>query len=195
MMAAVWIFLFLIYITPLKMGVAVHWQSSQPVRIALGVTVWGVRIKREYAWPARLIGENAIKTDSTSAVSSFDGIKKRGRLILHFLWNILRSDHVRNWLMVEHVHVRVAIGFLEAAGCALMDALLKIVFALVRHMPGCDFKSCARFDGQSAVQGLCIVRLRLGNLLVASALGAAAYWVAGRKKKEEKKWSTIPLKI
>ena len=77
---------------------------------------------------------------------------------------------------------------------ALLDAAAISLMGTIRRLyPQGVFTCRAALHGPCALQGVCIVRLRMGNLLAAAAMGLMAYLVSG-KKKEERKWSVIPLK-
>lgn len=200
-MAFLWILLYCIWIAPLKIGVAVRWQSENPVEIRFGAMVWGFRIRRLFYWPGRMLLADTLENSAEGPqkeILSFIPREKKKRSIIHILRVALMSDHARRYLLrsIEdaQVHLDARIALADAAVCALISGSLNMLLGMIGAKKGWQLRVSPVFQGESQAKGACIVRLRLGNLLIAGLLGAAAYMLVKRKHKEENAWNDIPLK-
>lgn len=193
--------LFVIWCAPVKLGAALHAGDGEKGTLMLGVTVWGVRFLRKkrlsgYGKPRLSDGAEIQEGEMSGQEDDRLGVGMAARLVR----TMLISNRARKWFRrsasIEHLRLQVQVGFDDAAACALLDAALKgILGALHYRVPEGIFRSRVAMGHKSYVQGVCIVSIRLGNLLTAALMGALGYIASGKKRKEEKKWSIIPLKI
>ncbi len=173
--------LYLLLITPLRLGVWLHCEGVSP-GAAVGVRVWGapgrwrLTIGRgENGAPALLINGRAVRKTPQSRRK-----RKNARRVLYAL---LRADKARGLLLrgvqVELLTLRVQLGGGNAAAVALAAGALRAALCRVRRG---DVRVTPAFGGGSALRGVCIVSARLGMLLVCCAAGLLAYARAGKKE-------------
>ena len=203
--------LFIILIAPVKLGIRLRWQGGMHAEAALGVTMWGIRLQQTLHWPGtqdvkRMAGREMQKKDAAAnlqqTVEQAPGEKETDKAGIGWILRLIRtvaiSDRARRYFrrtsVLEQLQIHFRAACQDAALCALLDAAaISLMGALRRRYPAGIFTCRAALQGPCVLQGVCIVRLRMGNLLAAAAMGLIGYLVAG-KKKEEKKWSVIPLK-
>ncbi|MBE5777038.1 MAG: hypothetical protein E7326_05980 [Clostridiales bacterium] len=197
------IILFALWCAPVKLGAAFKWQSGDRGELMLGATLWGVRVARKLAWPEseRIAPEEGaqLQREAQEGRGGKEADRRGVSLLIRLIRTVLISNRARGWFVRcaknEHTHILVQVGFSDAAACALADAIVKALFGmLARRFPGGRFCSRAVLGQKSSVQGMCIVRIRLGNLFSAALLGALGYLASGKKHKEETVWSIIPSK-
>ena len=199
---------FVLWIAPVKMGAAVHWQEGVHARLALGVTCWGVRFSKQYLKPypsGRLEKHSEEHADSEALL--VEGKAEKGdaadssglRMLMRVLKTVLIGNRARQYFRrtshTEGLYLVFYTGTRDAAACALADAGIKTLLGILcTHMPNGRYDARAAGSEKAGIQGICIVSLRLGNLLIAALLGTMAYLVSGRRKKEERKWNIIPFR-
>lgn len=199
---------FVLCIAPMKMGAAVHWQEGENIRLALGVTCWGVRFSKRYLKPepvSKLEMQEQEPKDSEEL--QVDAQSEKGnaadskglRVLARMLRTMLIGNRARHYFRyishMEKLQILLQAGTRDAALCALADAGIKTALGILRtRLPAGYYTACAVPGEKAGIQALCIVKIRLGNLLIAVLLGTMAYFVSGRRKKEERKWNIIPFR-
>lgn len=205
------IVLFIVLIAPVKLGIRLRWQGQMKAELALGVMVWGIRLNRKLYWPeqrdvarmaARTVRGNDVSSNLQQKVEQTENDSMAESTGIGWILRLIRtmatSDHARAYFrrtsVLERLDIYFRAGCRDAAFCALLDAAAVTLMGMLRQrFPHAVFQCRAALNVHCALQGTCIVRLRMGNLLASAAMGLVAYLVTG-KKKEEKKWSVIPLK-
>ena len=175
--------LFLLLITPLRVGAAARWTGHAPT-LTVGVTVWGVRAQTEICF----------RRDEAGALLLTAGIGKKAIPLrlpgenagngLKALALLLRSNAdramLRNAVRVSALDVFLQIGGQNAAFIALAAGFLQ---ALNPLLPQANLVCRPSFGGETKAYLRCIAEARLGILLAA--------WLRWRKErragqKEEK---------
>ena len=188
MMAWLLIMLYLILIAPVQGGVILS-AGNGPVHGVIGAAVWGVIIQGRYSLLRDEEGQLRLE-------SSFRRKKRkhpkdrRQRLqkIFQVLRALLRANFARK-LLRQGLHLQCLNGdiFLhldDAAHTALVSSLLQALSGLSAKT---DIRIHPSFMGPSALRIKCIVRFRLGILLIACLMGLISYRLSG--KKEETAWN------
>lgn len=187
----VWIaiFLFLVWITPIRLGATVTYRSGAMARGHVGVTVWGFAVRMP--WKTLRDEKNKLqfcfdRQKESKKADDAAWMRRVFRMLRAVRMGNLSRRMLRKSLSIEAFSLRAKVNLPTAAAtacaCAALSAIAFKHPFRVRVLPD--------FSGQNALDGLCIIGFRLGNLLVACALGASAYRKAG---KEEKAWNIIPL--
>lgn len=171
--------LFLVLIAPVDLGAAVDWGAGG-LRLRLGVRVWGVRVQGEIV---RQPQGFALRLPGRTIRLAHSKRKRRGAVFFLRLW---KKTGAARRLLFRGVRVQGAgqmeLGGENAAHIAWWAGWGRCVCA---WLPGLRLQVVPRFDGgPSSFRGKCIVQTRLGILLAAWILGAAAL-----RKKEETPWS------
>ncbi len=187
----VWIaiFFFMLWITPIRMGATVTYRSGDTARGHFGVTIWGFAVRMPWKTLRDERGKLQFRFDRQRESQKADDaawIRRVLRMLRAVRMGNLTRRMLRKSLSIEAFSLRARVGAPSAAAtaylCAALSALAFKHPFRIRVLPD--------FSGRNALDGLCIIGFRLGNLLVACALGASAYRKAG---KEEKAWNIIPL--
>ena len=176
--------MFLLLITPVRLGAALRWEKGLP-RAAVGVMVWGVsgqvflRSGRDEKGKLRLTASVFGKETPVTP-----GKAKAGQG-LRALWLSLRSNGrlslLRYTVKIRVFDVSVRLGIEDAARAALAVGLIR---ALASAVPRLRLRCVPALGGQTAASLRCIADARLGILLAAALL-----WRARRRgRKEEKPW-------
>ena len=129
---------FVLWIAPVKMGAAVHWQEGVHARLALGVTCWGVRFSKQYLKPypsGRLEKHSEEHADSEALL--VEGKAEKGdaadssglRMLMRVLKTVLIGNRARQYFRrtshTEGLYLVLYTGTRDAAACALADAGIK----------------------------------------------------------------------
>lgn len=200
--------LFVIWIAPVRMGAALRWQEGEHIRLALGVTCWGIRFSKQYLHPesTEKLAENEKQHHNSEALQiagqdeKGDAADSKGlRALVRLVHTMLIGNHARQFFRstshTDMLQLLLLTGTRDAAVCALADAGIKTLMGILRtRLPAGKYAARAMASDKAGIHGICIVSLRLGNLLIAALLGTGAYLVSGKRKKEERKWNIIPFK-
>ncbi|MBQ9262698.1 MAG: hypothetical protein IJ189_00635 [Clostridia bacterium] len=177
MVPLIFVILFLLLITPVKVGVVLC-LGGGPVRGEIGVMLWGVRLQGRFELKQ---GKPAL---------SFRGKplhlphRKTNRPSLLPMLKSLLGNGVpspfRPAISILKAEIIVDVGLQDAATVALLTGLLRSASV---WLPVLKIHARPCFGGSSALHARCIAEGRLGMLL-------AAYLLAkqGRKQKEEQPW-------
>ena len=174
------ILLYCLLITPVKIGVSLKWNSCQALESHFGILVWGMVWRRVLFWPKRLVDtENIMLQAGEKEITSLFPVHRHSEKMQQWLQSCFAMPEVRKWvhrsIKTERVQVLAELSLSDAAACALLTSTLNVLFTMRQNRKEHIVRIAPRYDGKSAVRGLCIVRLRLGNLLIAAVMGMAAY--------------------
>ena len=155
---------YLLWITPIRLGVVFSWQSGNKPHFAAGALCWGMHLPKASARP---------RSASLSLPRILKGMKK----------SPLTRKLLRYALHVEQAEIIAQIGGRDAAWTALFSAGLQ---ALLPCIPRIRCRVYPRLGGASAIKAGCIAEGRLGMLFLA----ALALMLSNRAaaKKEEQPW-------
>ena len=176
---------FLLRITPVRLGAAAHWERGLP-RAAVGVMLWGVAgraafyTSRDENGRLRLTASVFGKT-----VPLAPGKNRAGqglRLLLMALRSNSRQPLLRYTVKVRCLEARMRLGCRDAAWAALAVGLIRAAAAAV---PLLRVQCVPALGGQTEVHLRCIADARLGTLLAAALAGRVK---RRRGRKEEKPW-------
>ena len=180
--------LYSIIITPVQVG-AILSMSHESIHGVIGAAVWGAGIQGQFALQRDEGGQLRLE-------SSFHRKKRmppkdrrqRAKKITQFLRALLRANYARK-LLRKGFHIQCLTGdaFLhleDASHTALVSALLQAFIGLSTKT---DIRIHPSFMGPSALHIKCIIRFRLGILLIACLMGLISYRLSG--KKEETTWN------
>lgn len=182
--------MYVLLITPLRLGVALRLGEADGPRGAAGVMLWGVtlqaqaravrddqgRLRLETSFRGKLLPGNRDPSGPAQGVVRVLKALKRANIARALLKKTVRL-HI--------LAVDGSIGLEDAAATALCVGTLRALAAIIPKM---RCRLVPHFEGKSQVSALCIVDTRLGTLLAVCLLGAASLLLAG--KKEEKLWIT-----
>ena len=176
------VLLFLLLIAPVHLGAAISW-TGEGVQLRLGAQVWGLGMQGQVM---RLGGRMALRLPGGRTVPLPQ--RRRARPSAAQLiqgWHKTKTARrVLAWGTKLRGGGRVWLGGENAALIAWWTGLLRCISGC---LPQFAWHLEPRFDGgPSSFRGTCIIQSRLGILLAAWILGAAAL-----RKKEETPW-TIP---
>lgn len=182
--------IYVLLITPLRLGVALRFGETEGLRGAAGIMLWGITLQAQ----ARAVrdAQGRLRLETTFRGRMLPGSQDPSgptQGILRMLKALKRANRARALLKkTVRLHALTldgSIGLEDAAATALCVAALQALAAVI---PGMRSRLAPRFDGKSLVSGLCIVDTRLGTLLAVCLLGAVSLALAG--KKEEHTWIT-----
>lgn len=182
--------MYVLLITPLRLGAALRLGDADGPRGAAGVMLWGVTLQAQ----ARAVrdGQGRLRLETTFRGRLLPGNQDPSgptQSIVRILKALRRANIARTLLKktvrLHSLTVDGYIGLEDAAATALCVGAFRALAAVI---PGMRCRLSPRFGGKSRVSGLCIVDTRLGTLLAVCLLGAASLFLAG--KKEEHSWIT-----
>ncbi len=183
------IFLYLMWITPIRIGATATYRSGAMAHGHVGVTVWGYAVRMP--WKTLRDEEHKLqfrfdRQKESKKADDAAWMRRVFRLLRAVRMGNLSRRMLRKSLSIEAFSLRVRVGAPSASATACVCAALSAIAFKhpfrIRILPD--------FSGKNALDGMCIIGFRLGSLLTACALGASAYRKAG---KEEKAWNIIPL--
>ena len=174
--------LFLLLISPVRIGAALRWSGQLPT-LVIGVMIWGVRVQTSIHAERDPAGTLLLTAALGKRPLHFGGKNADGSL--QALAALFRSGSGRTALhgvvQVRKVELYLQIGGENAAFAALFTGLLRALNPLFPHAA---IHCHPSFNGQTKVYARCIAETRLGILLAA--------WLRRRRRhgqKEEAAWS------
>lgn len=187
MIAGIFIFLYLLLITPLQLGAVIGREDVFP-RGAAGIMIWGIPYTVHFIGRRDASGKFYLKTSPPGKRPDREKpFSPPSPGLLHF-FRFLHASAAAWHMLKKGVRIKsgslfIALGGENAALLACLTGILQAVFALSRRF---SLHVYPLFQGKSRFRFRCIVETRLGTLLAAGLLGAFHALKAG--KKEEASW-------
>lgn len=193
--------LFMVYavlITPLSCVLVVAMGSGRQTTGALSVTAWGVRAQLDLALIRREDKHLSIQYQIHKSKKARQGdVQKTAHRVRLTVRTFKRANIARRLLNAatkrRSAEISAVIGLSDAAATAVCYGACDAIGAYLAHFPRVKTSVKADFSqyGVSA-RARCILRARLGSLLLCAGLAYASYARSKRKLTEGTAWNGTP---
>ncbi|MBQ6960610.1 MAG: hypothetical protein IJP78_06505 [Clostridia bacterium] len=168
---------FLLLITPVRVGVRLQWDENGP-RGAVGMMVWGLREQADFSLGRGAAGQLRLTAAFHGKSLPLPQRKNRAALGVKLLGRLLKSNGknaaLGRLVRVNAMNVALRLGGQDAAALALAAGTLR---AIGGALPRLRFRCVPALGGKTALRAVCIAESRLGILLAAWII-----WKRGQKQ-------------
>lgn len=188
---AVWLglLMYLVLITPIRLGLQLEWEQGRLPRGRIGVLIWGAAIQRQFFGIRDENGTLRIETDFPvrKSPANSQGAGDFARAIIRAFKTLKRANVARGLLKksirLDRLDIRAHIGLEDAAATAMLSGALRAAGIFWRRG---EWAIIPCFGQGNALYGRCILESRLGMIAMAGLLGLISDRLT--EKKEEKTW-------